>query len=277
MKVLLKGYHTTGTADIPTRIRCSFTKFDRDINNLHLTLSYYLVQTSDNEFYINFFEENESRRKVLFQPDGEVFKHVSGGRNAFTLLTEKGDIFRLKFNQSDGCTVDKIPRFLEDEERVENIACGHTMDVILTSKGKLYDLPKEVYFHCDGIKDIAVGREHCIILSKNGQVYTFGNGSRGQLGTGDLEKRENPVLLEGLVGINIVAVNVGGWHSCAISEEGDLYSWGWNGNGQLGIGDEYSVMASPHVVDFEDYQNQINVVSVACGFRHTLALLSEFS
>lgn len=85
-----------------------------------------------------------------------------------------------------------------------------------------------------------------------------------------MDNEEEPALVKALDGIKISAIAAGGWHSCAISEEGDLYTWGWNCNGQLGIGDQYSVMATPHVVDFED--DQANVVKVACGTRHTIAL-----
>ncbi|KAH1009665.1 hypothetical protein HUJ04_001992 [Dendroctonus ponderosae] len=73
----------------------------------------------------------------------------------------------------------------------------------------------------------------------------------------------------------------GGWHSAAISEEGDLYSWGWNSNGQLGLasfeaGKEktVSVMATPHVVDI-DNSSSLNVTQVACGTKHTIALLEN--
>lgn len=85
---------------------------------------------------------------------------------------------------------------------------------------------------------------------------------------------EEPTLVKALDGIKISAIAAGGWHSCAVSEEGDLYTWGWNSNGQLGIGDEYSVMATPHVVDFDD--DQVNVVKVACGSRHTIVLFGVF-
>lgn len=99
--------------------------------------------------------------------------------------------------------------------------------------------------------------------------------SRGQLGHGTLQMEEEPALVKALDGIKISSIAAGGWHSCALSEEGDLYTWGWNCNGQLGIGDKYSVMATPHIVDFDD-DKQVNVVKVGCGTKHTLALLGIF-
>lgn len=107
-------------------------------------------------------------------------------------------------------------------------------------------------------------------MTGNGNIY-----SRGQLGHGSIENEEEPILVKALEGIRIVSIAAGGWHSCALSEQGDLYTWGWNSNGQLGIGDEYSVMATPHVVDFG--HEQANVVQVACGTRHTIALSGRCS
>lgn len=44
--------------------------------------------------------------------------------------------------------------------------------------------------------------------------------------------------MEALAGVEIVKIAAGGWHSCAISSIGDLYTWGWNDRGQLGIHQE---------------------------------------
>lgn len=96
-----------------------------------------------------------------------------------------------------------------------------------------------------------------------------------------MDDESEPVQVKALGGINITQISAGGWHSCAVSKDGDLYTWGWNGNGQLGLGmqrkDEsnISVMASPHIVDFPDTQR--NVVKVACGNRHTIALLGVYA
>lgn len=103
--------------------------------------------------------------------------------------------------------------------------------------------------------------------------------SRGQLGHGTLDDEEEPLLVEALAGVKIVEIAAGGWHSCAISDQGDLYTWGWNSNGQLGLFDDekssLTVMAVPQVVDFE--KTTKNVQKTACGNRHTIALLGSLS
>lgn len=82
---------------------------------------------------------------------------------------------------------------------------------------------------------------------------------------------EEPVLLEALAGIKIKDVSCGGWHSCAISEIGDLYVWGWNKKGQLGIPVKYkqAIYALPELIDIETV-TEVDLVD--CGASHTIIL-----
>ena len=95
------------------------------------------------------------------------------------------------------------------------------------------------------------------------------------MGHNNLEDYEKPTVIEALMGIKIVKVSAGYWHSVALSDQGDIYSWGWNNNGQLGSRDESSeVQAVPKVIDFEN-EIDVNVRTIACGAKHTLALLDD--
>lgn len=94
------------------------------------------------------------------------------------------------------------------------------------------------------------------------------------MGHCSLQDQSEPLLIAALGGIKMREIAVGGWHSCALSTEGDLYTWGWNSHGQLGLFDKEenvaSVLATPQVVDFEG-----NICKVACGSRHTVIILGE--
>ncbi|XP_034757446.2 RCC1 domain-containing protein 1-like isoform X4 [Acipenser ruthenus] len=57
----------------------------------------------------------------------------------------------------------------------------------------------------------------------------------GQLGHGSVESQPEPLAVEGLRGLPMGDVAAGGWHSVCISAGGDLYVWGWNEAGQLGL------------------------------------------
>ncbi|XP_039987873.1 RCC1 domain-containing protein 1-like [Xiphias gladius] len=84
-------------------------------------------------------------------------------------------------------------------------------------------------------KSLALGAEHAILLCATGAVYTWGLGSHGQLGHGGLTSEEEPTAVEALWGMPMSCVATGGWHSVCVSDGGDLYVWGWNESGQLGL------------------------------------------
>ncbi|XP_053282544.1 RCC1 domain-containing protein 1 [Pleuronectes platessa] len=84
-------------------------------------------------------------------------------------------------------------------------------------------------------KSLALGGDHAVLLCASGAVFTWGLGSHGQLGHGGLTSEEEPRAVEALWGMTMSAVAAGGWHSVAISDGGDLYLWGWNESGQIGL------------------------------------------
>ncbi|XP_060892574.1 RCC1 domain-containing protein 1-like [Labrus mixtus] len=84
-------------------------------------------------------------------------------------------------------------------------------------------------------KSLSLSAEHAILLTASGAVYTWGLGSHGQLGHGGLTSEEEPRAVEALWGMPMSCVAAGAWHSVCISDGGDLYVWGWNESGQLGL------------------------------------------
>jgi len=65
----------------------------------------------------------------------------------------------------------------------------------------------------------------------------------------------------------VLCVALGAEHTLAITESGQLYSWGSNKFGQLGTGRNYLKNNLPQLLD-----SISNVVQVACGEFHSLAL-----
>ncbi|KAI6657482.1 RCC1 domain-containing protein 1 [Oopsacas minuta] len=85
------------------------------------------------------------------------------------------------------------------------------------------------------VSQVVCGHSHTVILTADTSVYVYGNGARGELGLGDLEGRREPVQLEALGGLRVIQLSSGGWHNLALTESGDVYSWGWNESCQLGL------------------------------------------
>ena len=78
------------------------------------------------------------------------------------------------------------------------------------------------------IKKIAVnaGGHHCLALTNDNQVYSWGEGDDGKLGHGDRIYYDRPKLIEALKPHKIVDIACGGHHSAAITNKGQLFTWG---------------------------------------------------
>jgi hypothetical protein len=88
-----------------------------------------------------------------------------------------------------------------------------------------------------GFIQIAAGNQHCIGISVRGNVFTWGGNRRGQLGDGFLNSCPSPTLVPQLKHRPVVSVCCGENHCLAMTVGGNLYAWGDNTQGQLGLGD----------------------------------------
>lgn len=119
----------------------------------------------------------------------------------------------------------------------EQDSSGHDVALPLVPGG--YVVPRPPFFRPLCAKlcavSLALGTEHAVLLTSSGSVFTWGSGSHGQLGHGHLTSQEEAQVVEALWGVQMTAVSAGGWHSASVSAGGDLYMWGWNESGQLGL------------------------------------------
>ena len=110
-------------------------------------------------------------------------------------------------------------------------------------------IPTKVdYFQQHGIKisQAICGGLHTIVISKEGEVYSWGSTEGGQLGLplnmiADLtEGNEQPVAvpqkIPALSGIHVTQVACGEAHTVALAKDGRLFGWGMSNYGQLGLG-----------------------------------------
>lgn len=143
---------------------------------------------------------------------------------------------------------------------IKKIFCGFMFNessagllVAIGGKGSVYAPPiwegwstgwsyHSGYVQVPGIsqaKDITIyENDNIYILTDDGSVYAFGEGESGnrygQMGNGSTSATKSRVKVEGLPPIAKIYAHQGSVF--AVSEDGDLYAWGNNKNGQLGIG-----------------------------------------
>ncbi|KAK3256813.1 hypothetical protein CYMTET_34075 [Cymbomonas tetramitiformis] len=88
----------------------------------------------------------------------------------------------------------------------------------------------------------AAGGGHCAVVTDEGDVYMWGTGAQGQLGTGTRKDELSPVGLE-LYGVAICRVALGAFHSLLAAKTGDLITFGAGGPTPQGLDAESDVDA----------------------------------
>lgn len=101
------------------------------------------------------------------------------------------------------------------------------------------------------IKQIACGDSHCLAVTIDGQVRSWGRNQNGQLGLGTTEDSLIPQVVQAFVGISVKMVAAGAEHTAAITEDGELYGWGWGRYGNLGLGDREDRLVPEKVSSIE--------------------------
>ena len=61
--------------------------------------------------------------------------------------------------------------------------------------------------------------------------------------------RDDPSLISGLAGKQVVQIACGSTHSAAITSEGELYTWGRGNYGRLGHGKNYNMLGDVFICD----------------------------
>lgn len=78
------------------------------------------------------------------------------------------------------------------------------------------------------------GNISLLVLILDGQFFTWGKNSHGQLGLGkEFPSQTSPQRVRSLEGIPLAQVAAGGAHSFALSLSGTSFGWGNNSAGQL--------------------------------------------
>ena len=113
---------------------------------------------------------------------------------------------------------------------------------------------------------LALGRFHGCFLLEAGGVRCAG----GSFYTGTGEYSNSPVAPTGL-GSNIVQISSTFWHTCAVTDEHDLYCWGYDSYGQIGGDCEFDVCLLP--VEVTAVRGE--VASVVAGRSHTCILTTS--
>ena len=177
--------------------------------------------------------------------DGELvtFTSLAFNQNASIALDSEGNVWA--WGDGDG----------------GQLGLGDNDDIILEDD---FYTPQKISSLKD-IISIARGYDHSVALDKDGNVYTFGENDKGQLGNTSNEDSDYPILV---TLSDIVMIAAGSDSTYAIDVNGILWGWGENNDGQLGQGETNTDdITSPIQIPLPEA-----ITSVAAGKAHVLAL-----
>jgi alpha-tubulin suppressor-like RCC1 family protein len=179
----------------------------------------------------------------------------------------------------------------EADDTLVQIGCTASATMFLASSGKIYTsgtLHGRVESPITRIiiplplkcVEIACGRHFGLARMEGGlAVCSWGAGHFGQLGLGHDSAPciNQPTVIKSLlphvVGAPIARVCAGYWHAMALTESGQIYSWGCNRNSQCGIkpAKDPPTITMPQLVRF-DRPVAPRVVKLKAGRSHSVAL-----
>lgn len=247
--------------------------------------------------------EKERPAKLAFFDELEVVGIFAGGLHTIA-LTSSGKLY------SWGCNDQKaLGRSGEETEpgevvgldnvNIVDVSCGDSMSVALSEDGNVYAwgtfrgtngifgfspgvetqptplLIKEL----SNIVQICAGTNHLIAVAADGKIYTWGIGEQGQLGRKVISRHAHDAsLIPRPINFRpwrrtakFTAAYCGGYHTILVHETNELFSFGLNNYGQLGLGDldEHDI---PDLVEGIDSKLVIKQIG---GGEHFTVILTE--
>ncbi|KAM9861600.1 hypothetical protein ACI1US_02502 [Leucobacter sp. BZR 635] len=119
--------------------------------------------------------------------------------------------------------------------------------------------------------EIDAGAYHTVALGSDGNAYTWGQNSSGEIGNGTTTNINVPTKVEIPGGVAIAQINAGEYNSIALGVDGAMYGWGKNNAGQLGSGTTGNQLSPVAAVIPDD----ATLTQLSTGGHHTLALADD--
>ncbi|XP_065359238.1 probable E3 ubiquitin-protein ligase HERC4 isoform X2 [Calliphora vicina] len=202
--------------------------------------------TAHGELGLGGIEEEQilMPRKMNWSPPDSYVKQVSCGRWHTLFLTSDGKIFSCGSN--------------------DNGQLGHE----LPTKRPQLITELENYV----ITSISCGSRHSMALNEWGQIFTWGHNDYGQLGiTNCPDVVTQPKIVRNLVSKHVVQIACGSNHSLALTNCGELYAWGSNIYGQLGVASTSDLVHS-NVPRLITSLQGIPIAFIICGGNHSFVI-----
>jgi alpha-tubulin suppressor-like RCC1 family protein len=216
------------------------------LNNQNaLTFAFYDFwrSSSNNGTGVHATPDNNMPRAIQWE------KNLSGN----LVLFNSGEVFSWGYN-SDGANGDGSTTERDFPVRVG----GSQSAVVNVTAGHIFANVRIKRISMSGGCGYASNTRHCLALDESGNVWAWGYNGNGQLGNGNNASQSSPVQIPrtsfaagAFTSQSVVAIWACGTqygYSFAVTADGNLFAWGYNNVGQLGLGSTGNSFNTPQLV-----------------------------
>ncbi|XP_034341687.1 X-linked retinitis pigmentosa GTPase regulator isoform X8 [Arvicanthis niloticus] len=217
---------------------------------------------------------------AVFPKQAQIPFAVSGMAEPESLVPDTGAVFtfgKTKFAEN-------IPsKFWFKNDIPICLSCGDEHTAIVTGNNKLYMFGSNNWGQLglgskaaiskptcikalkpEKVKLAACGRNHTLVSTDTGCVYAAGGNNEGQLGLGDTDDRDTFHQIGFFTPSDTIKqLSAGANTSAALTEDGKLFMWGDNSEGQIGLKNKSNVCI-PHEVTVGK-----PISWISCGYYHS--------
>lgn len=123
------------------------------------------------------------------------------------------------------------------------------------------------------VQNLSCGSRHAALVTRHGEVFSWGEGAGGRLGHGIGGGVSQPKIIDALSGMHVELAACGEYHTCVVTLSGDLYTWGdgASNSGLLGHGNDVSHWIPKKITG---QMEGVHVSTISCGPWHTAVVTS---
>lgn len=199
--------------------------------------------------------------KVVSSLENEVIVNITLSNNQTFVVTKSGLLYSFGSNEYNTISTNKTNEhinlpvvneyFKNNNILIEKVVSLNNTVLVLSKDGLVYGYGNNEYyllsniygkqynlinFNDELISDITILGSSALALSKNGNVYSWGSNKNKTLGFNkDSDIQLIPKKLK--FKDNIIQIASGVNHSLVLTQNNELYAWGLNSYGQLGLND----------------------------------------
>ena len=159
---------------------------------------------------------------------------------------------------------------MNSDDAAVDVKCGSSALIILTRSGQVLlreaDEAFQVLEHLPEVKEIAAFGDQFAVLTSSSTIYTWTSSKSASM---------QPLECEQMKSTHFSQLTVGSDFGHVIDEEGNLYGWGNNKNGELGTSDSYPRTKLAQVRIFNNVQQYMRCCRIFSGHSFSFGLFES--